>query len=176
MSEKTGKLQGGRSSGFTSHVSVTLLGVRLRTRAWWHPAYWTAAVRPSSREAESTGVGAWGWEANRDTLGSFAGSVLMRSKPEEQVATGPAIAPGERESDAPAGDEEGESLKDKLVAQKSRVPPEEGVLVTTALPGLLRAGEGGEEMTPSGGWGCRSKQEEAEPAHSSKRSAPQNHK
>lgn len=117
-----------------------------------------------------------GWEANRDTLGSFAGCVLMRSKPEEQVDAGRAIAPGERERYAPAGREEGESLKDKLVAQESRVPRRGCVLVTMALPGLLRAGEGGEEMTPSGGWGPRSKQEEAEPASSSKHSAPQDHK
>lgn len=105
-----------------------------------------------------------GWEANRDTLDSFAGCVLMRSKPEEQVDAGRAIAPGEREPDAPAGREEGESLKDKLVAQESRVLRRGCVLVTMALPRLLRAGERGEEMTPSGGWGPRSKQEEAEPA------------
>lgn len=98
-----------------------LAGSEAGDSSWSHPAYWTAAVLPGSREAESSGV--WGWEANRDTLGSLAGSVSLRSKPEEQVDPGLPVAPGERASGSTAGDEEGESLKDKLVAQKSRVPP-----------------------------------------------------
>ena len=84
------------------------------------------------------------------------------------------MAPSEREGAAPAGAEEGHSLKDKLVARKES--PRGGCAGDRGFAWLLRAGEGDEEVTPCGGGVRRSKQEEAKPAHSSKGSAPRDHK
>ena len=88
----------------------------------------------------------------------------MRAKPEEQVETRLDIA------SQGGGQEEGQAVKDKLVAH--RVPPESCIPVTVALRGGLRAGAEGEETAGSGSGGCRSKQQEAEPAYCFIRPAP----
>lgn len=82
------------------------------------PPYWTAGVQPSLPEAGNTGVQVWGLMGPLGGRGgdSFAHSALiMRAKPEEQVETRLERARG-------WGQEEGQVLKDKLVAQIGRIP------------------------------------------------------
>lgn len=129
--------------------------------------YWTAGVQPSLPEAGNTGVRVWGLMGPLGGRGggSFAHSALiMRAKSEEQVET-------RLERARDWGQEEGQVLKDKLVAQIGRVPWRHVYGCWWLCLGL-GAGEEGEETSVSGGRGCRSKQGEAEPAQVSSPTRP----